>query len=323
MSNYVVTGGAGFIGSNLVEALLLLGHDVKVLDNFSTGKRENLAHLLEHIELIEGDIRDLDTCVEAVKGADYVLHQAALGSVPRSIEDPIATHQHNVDGTLNMLVAAKDAGVQKVVMASSSSAYGNAMTTAKSESLPPAPLSPYAVSKVATEYYAAVFHSVYGLETICLRYFNVFGARQDPYSQYAAVIPRFVKAMLENRSPDIYGNGMQSRDFTYIDNVVQANLLACHADSEASGKVFNIACGEQISINELYRQLSKLLGSSLQPQYRDARQGDVQHSLADIQLAKQCLGYEPQVTFSEGLQRAVTWYQQHWQQRDSHAQAVY
>lgn len=308
MSRYVVTGGAGFIGSTLVEALLRQGQEVTVLDNFSTGKRENLEPFMHRIKLIEGDIRDLETCREAASGADYILHQAALGSVPRSVEDPLTTHLNNVNGTLNMLIAARDAGVKKIVLASSSSAYGDAKEAVKKETLPPAPLSPYAVSKLAAEQYAAVFYGVYGLPAVCLRYFNVFGPKQDPLSQYAAVIPRFVTKLLRREKPEIYGDGEQSRDFTYIDNVVAANLLACAAGTEANGKVFNIACGEQISLRRLYRACCDMIGTDIEPAYLEARKGDVKHSLADVSEAKRLLGYEPKVGFEEGLRQTIGWY---------------
>jgi len=308
MSRFLVTGGAGFIGSNLVHVLLHAGHEVRVLDNFSTGKQENVASLRSDIELIEGDIRDLGTCRQAVNGVEFVLHQAALGSVPRSIADPLATHESNVNGTLNMLIAAKEQNVRKIVLAGSSSAYGDTPVLPKVESMTPLPLSPYAVSKLVSEYYASVFYKVYGLDTICLRYFNVFGPRQNPDSQYAAVIPRFVTKLMRDEAPEIHGDGEQSRAFTYIDNVLQANLLACEAGQAASGQVFNIACTERITLNELFARLKQLLGKDIEPTYTSVRQGDVKHSLADISLAHALLGYDPKVDIAEGLERTVSWY---------------
>lgn len=304
---FLVTGGAGFIGSNLVEGLVRRGDSVVVLDNFSTGKRENLEGFLEHIQVVEGSITDLPTVRRAVQDADFVLHQAALASVQRSVDDPLTSNETNVRGTLNVLVAARDAGVRRLVYAASSSAYGDTEELPKRESMPPQPLSPYAVQKWVGEQYCQVFSSLYGLDTVSLRYFNVFGPRQDPASHYAAVIPIFVSRLLSDASPTIYGDGEQSRDFTYIDNVVNANLKACEGDAK-NGAVVNIACGERFSLNELYRTLCKLTGSKREPIYAAARQGDVRHSMADIGAARQLLGFEPQVDFHTGLERTVDWY---------------
>ncbi len=306
---YLVTGGAGFIGSNLASALLAAGHDVRVFDNFLTGKRENLAGLAQDyrdaFELVEGDLRDLAAVRRAVDRADYVLHQGALPSVPRSVADPVLTNEINVGGTLNVLVAARDAGVRRVVYAASSSAYGDTPALPKRESMTPNPKSPYAAQKLAGEQYMRIFHELYGLETVSLRYFNVFGPRQDPASTYAAVIPRFATAVLAGEAPMVYGDGLQTRDFTYIDNVVRANLLACEAPGEACGKVVNIACGERISLLDILGVLYGLAGRRVAPRFDPARAGDVRDSLADISLARELLGYEPSVPFSEGLSRTL------------------
>ncbi|MDZ7336918.1 MAG: SDR family oxidoreductase [candidate division KSB1 bacterium] len=317
MALYLITGGAGFIGSHLVEELLRRGEQVRVLDNFSTGKRENLAQVLralrdegieaaDHLEVVEGDVRSYHIVREAVEGVDFVLHQAALPSVPRSVKDPITTNEVNVVGTLNILNAAHQAGVRRIVYASSSSIYGDLETLPKTEDMLPKPLSPYAVSKLAGEKYCQVFTRLYGLETVCLRYFNVFGPRQDPFSQYSAVIPKFVRLMAQGERPTVYGDGTQSRDFTYVSNVVQANLLACSADAEyASGEVFNIAFGRRVTINELVRVINELLGTQVEAVHAEPRLGDVRHSLANIGKARQYLGYEPEVDFAEGLRRCV------------------
>jgi nucleoside-diphosphate-sugar epimerase len=305
---FLVTGGAGFIGSNLVGALLERGYKVRVLDNFSTGKRENLVEFEGEIELIEGDIRDLATCHRAMAGVDYVLHQAALGSVPRSVDDPITTNDVNINGTLNVLVAARDAGVKRLVAAASSSAYGDTDVLPKVESMTPRPLSPYAVTKLVLEHYISVFHRVYGLEAIALRYFNVFGPKQDPTSTYAAVIPKFVSALLRDQAPTITGDGEQSRDFSYIENVIDANLKACFTDAVACGQVYNVACNDRVTLNEIYREISRLLEKRIAPIYGPDRRGDVKHSQADIELAKRYLGYEPLVDWRQGLYRAIDWY---------------
>jgi len=306
--HYLVTGGAGFIGSHIVDALLQRGDQVRVLDNLATGKRENLAHCLDRIEFIEGDIRDLDTCHAACAGIDSVLHQAALGSVPRSIADPLTTHEVNVTGMVKMLLAARDAGVRRFIYAASSSTYGDHPGLPKVEERIGNPLSPYAVTKYADELYARVFGRCYGVETVGLRYFNVFGPRQDPYSQYAAVIPLFVSALLQGRAPVINGDGEQTRDFTFVENAVAANLLACTASAEVVGEVFNVACGERTSLNHLYGRLQELLGTAIPSEYGPARPGDVRDSLADISKAQRLFGYRGAVKFDEGLRRSIDWY---------------
>ncbi len=304
MATFVVTGGGGFIGSNIVEALVQKGETVRVVDNFSTGRRENLSGIRRDIELLETDIRALPGLEHAFKGADYILHQAALPSVPRSIADPVTTNEVNVTGSLNVLVAARDAGVRRVVFASSSSVYGNTAELPKKEAMTPAPLSPYAVSKLTAELYAGVFHRLYGLEVVILRYFNVFGKHQDPNSEYSAVIPRFCKSILRKESPVIYGNGEQSRDFTHVANVVHANLLAC-TSPDAPGRVMNIAAGEKTSVNSLFANLKGVFNSSVSPSYASERKGDVRDSYADISLAHKHLGYTPVRNFSEGLRETA------------------
>ncbi len=308
MATYLVTGGAGFIGSHIVDELLRRGETVRVLDNLSTGKRENLAHCLEGIEFLEEDIRDLETCRRACEGADFVLHQAALGSVPRSLEDPLTSHEVNVTGTVKMLLAAQEAGVKRFVYAASSSTYGDHPGLPKVEERIGRPLSPYAVTKYADELYAQVFGRCYGVETVGLRYFNVFGPRQDPFSQYAAVIPLFVSALLRGEAPTINGDGEQTRDFTFVANAVAANLLACKAPAEAIGEVFNVACHEQTSLNQLYGRLQSLLGMEIPVVHGPPRAGDVRHSLADIEKARRLLGYSAEIKFEEGLQRSIDWY---------------
>jgi nucleoside-diphosphate-sugar epimerase len=309
---YLVTGGAGFIGSNLASSLLAEGRRIRVLDNFLTGKKENLAGLAERygeaFELVEGDLRDLEVTRRAAEGAEYVLHQGALPSVPRSVADPVLSNEINVGGTLNLLVAARDAGVRRVVFAASSSAYGDTPELPKRESMTPNPKSPYAAQKLAGEHYMRIFHEVYGLETVSLRYFNVFGPNQDPASMYAAVIPRFITSVLSGTPPTIYGDGLQTRDFTYIDNVVQANLRACEAPKKACGRVFNIACGERVSLLDILEIVYKLAGRRVAPEFEPSRPGDVRDSLADISLAKDLLGYEPQVGFPEGLSRTFDFF---------------
>jgi UDP-glucose 4-epimerase len=306
-SKALVTGGAGFIGSHLSRALLANGSAVRVLDNFATGNRKNLSEIESDIELIDGDLRDLESCRVACRGIEVVYHLAALGSVPRSIEDPLTTNAVNVQGTLNLLVAARDAHVRRVVFSSSSSVYGDTPVLPKHEQMRPSPRSPYAVSKLTGEEYCRAFTLSYGLETVALRYFNVFGPRQDPGSPYAAVIPRFASALLEGRDPVIYGDGLQSRDFTYVSNVVEANLLAS-TSAAANGQVCNIACSEQITLLDLLDQISKLLGRPASPEYRPARSGDVKHSRADISAASALLGYRPLVSFAEGLATTISWY---------------
>jgi UDP-N-acetylglucosamine/UDP-N-acetyl-alpha-D-glucosaminouronate 4-epimerase len=304
----LVTGGAGFIGSHLVERLLSEGHGVAVLDNFATGHRRNLGALLDDVDLHEGDIRSYERVATAVRGCDAVLHQAALPSVPRSIQDPLTSTEVNVNGTLNLLLASRDAGVERVVCASSSSIYGANRDLPKRESAPVAPMSPYAAAKLAGESYCRACAEVYGLHTVALRYFNVFGPRQDPLSQYAAVIPAFITAHLRRERPTIFGDGEQSRDFTYVENVVEANLLALTNDAPA-GSAMNVACGERISLNQLSDELNRLLGTGIEPVYEAERPGDVRHSQADIQRARELLGYTPVVDFAEGLRRTIEFYE--------------
>ena len=307
---YLVTGGAGFIGSHLVEELVRQGQEVRVIDNLATGKKENIEPFLPKVEFIEGDIRDLEIVRDAMHGVDYVLHQAAVPSVPRSVKDPLTSNSVNVEGTLNILIAARDADVKRVVYASSSSVYGDTPVLPKHEDMKQEPLSPYAVSKLGGELYCKAFHHVYGLETVALRYFNVFGPRQDPKSQYAAVVPKFITALLHGEPPTIFGDGEQSRDFTYIENVVEANLLAAKAP-DVAGEVFNIACGERITVNELASALAGLIGIKIEPEHTLGRSGDVRHSLADISKAKKLLGYKGEVAVREGLRQTVEWYKSH------------
>ena len=301
---YLVTGGAGFIGSNIVRRLVADQEKVRVLDNFSTGKRENLAGL-DQVEITEGSLTDQAAVEEALAGVRYVLHQGAIPSVPRSIDDPIGSNEANVTGTLNLLWAAKETGVERLVYAASSSAYGDTETLPKVESMPADPLSPYAVGKYSGELYARVFATVYGLPTVSLRYFNIFGPYQDPASEYAAVIPKFIKLMLRGEAPVIYGDGQQSRDFTYIDNAVKANLLACRSPLVGRGEVINVACGERYSLNQLVAALNEIIGSNIEPIYTEPRQGDVRHSQADISKARRMLDYQVEVDFKEGLRRTV------------------
>jgi nucleoside-diphosphate-sugar epimerase len=307
LKHCLVTGGAGFIGSQLTNELVKKCDRVTVIDNLSTGRLENLSEIMDDIEFIRGDIRDIDILKKLFKGVEVVFHQAALPSVPRSVKDPIASNASNIDGTLNVLVASRDAGVKRVVCAASSSAYGDTEVLPKTEDLPGNPLSPYAVTKYVGELYSNVFSRIYGLETVCLRYFNVFGPKQDPNSQYAAVIPKFIIAMSKGESPHIYGDGEQSRDFTYIDNVVQANLLAASAP-DVSGEMFNVACGERYTINGLVDNLNEIFGTSIKPIYDPPRTGDVRHSMASIEKANKLFGYRPVVTFQEGLRRTVEWF---------------
>jgi nucleoside-diphosphate-sugar epimerase len=307
MQRYLVTGGAGFIGSNICRRLAAEGCFVRVVDNLLTGKRANLASLLDQIEFLEADMGVPEVAQAAVQGIDVVLHQGALPSVPRSVDDPALTHRHCVDATFTLLLAARDAGVKRFVYAASSAAYGDTPTLPKVETMAPQPLSPYAVGKLAGEYYCSVFSQVFGLETISLRYFNVFGPHQDPASQYAAAIPAFVTAILRDQPPTIYGDGEQSRDFTYVDNVVQANLLAARAQ-ETHGEVVNIACGEAVTVNAIIAMINRLLGKNVRPLYAPARPGDVKHSLADITAARERIGFEPVTSFREGLERSIDWY---------------
>jgi UDP-N-acetylglucosamine 4-epimerase len=315
MANILVTGGGGFIGSNLAEALLKRGDAVRVLDNFSSGRKENLAFpelgetLTSRLEILQGDMTDREICRKAVEGIDYVLHQAAIPSVPRSVAQPIESNDANINGTLNLLVEARDAGVKRMVFASSSSVYGNTPTLPKVETITPNPLSPYAVQKLTAEHYFRIFYELYGLETVCLRYFNVFGPRQDPTSEYSAVIPKFIKALLTNDRPTIFGDGEQSRDFTHVDNVVYGNLLALEAP-KAAGKAMNLACGGRLTLNELLSILKKIIGSDIEPIYADPRPGDVKHSHADISLSEDLLGYKMQVPTEEGLARTVDYFKE-------------
>jgi UDP-glucose 4-epimerase len=306
MAHYLVTGGAGFIGSHLSEEIARRGHRVRVADSLITGKRSNLAHI-PGVEFLEGDLADFEFAKKAATGCDYVLHQAAIPSVPRSVKDPITSNRANVDATLNMLVAARDAGVKRLVFAASSSAYGNTETLPKHEEMPTNPLSPYALQKVVGEQYLQMFTKLYGLETVSIRYFNVFGPRQDPSSPYSGVISVFATALLENRSPKIYGNGEQTRDFTYVANVVDGVLRACEAP-KASGEVINVATGGRISLNQLFYAMRDVVGGNLEPTYEEPRQGDVRDSQADIRKAKALLGYVPTVSFEEGLERTIAWY---------------
>ena len=307
MASYLVTGGAGFIGSHLAEALVGRGESVRVVDSFITGKRQNLEAVADAIELIEGDLAEPDVAKQAVAGVDYVLHQAAIPSVPRSVADPMTSHRANVDATLQLLLAARDSGVKRVVYAGSSSAYGDAPTLPKREDMPTAPLSPYALQKLIGEQYMQMFTTLYDLETVTIRYFNVFGPRQDPSSPYSGVIALFATALLAGKPVTIVGDGEQTRDFTYVSNIVDGVLRAVTAP-EASGEVINVATSQQISINELATTLGNVIGTSLPPVHTDARVGDVRHSLADIGKAKALLGYEPEVGLEEGLRRTIDWY---------------
>jgi nucleoside-diphosphate-sugar epimerase len=310
MATYLVTGGAGFIGSHLVEELVRRGERVRVVDNLSTGKRQNVAHLTS-VEFVEGDLADLEVARRAVTGMDYVLHQAAIPSVPRSVQDPITSNRANIDASLNILVTARDAGVKRLVYAGSSSAYGDTPTLPKIETMPTAPLSPYALQKLVAEQYCQMFTRLYGLETVTIRYFNVFGPRQDPSSPYSGVISLFISALCEGRQPTIYGDGEHTRDFTYVANVVDGVLRACTA-AGASGEIINVATGGRISLNTLFKTIRDLVNARVQPLYAPPRPGDVKDSQADISKARRVLGYEPLVSFEEGLARTVAWY------RDSH-----
>ncbi|MHC4114344.1 MAG: SDR family oxidoreductase [Planctomycetota bacterium] len=307
MEKFLVTGGAGFIGSNICKKLVSQGLFVRVVDNLLTGKKNNLADILDKIEFIEADMGDESVAHSAMKDIDVVLHQGALPSVPKSIDDPAATHKHCLEATFTLLLAARDASVKRFVYAASSSAYGDTPTLPKIETTPPNPLSPYAVAKLAGEYYCSVFYQVFGLETISLRYFNVFGPQQDPTSQYAAAIPAFVTAILKDQPPTIFGDGEQTRDFTYIDNVVDANLLAARA-KHIKGQVLNIACGQAVTVNEIIDVINQLTGKNIKPIYTDPRAGDIKHSLADITRAGKLIGYKPTIQFKEGLQLAIEWY---------------
>ncbi|MCX6561633.1 MAG: SDR family oxidoreductase [Candidatus Aminicenantes bacterium] len=309
MTAYLITGGAGFIGSHLAEGLVKRGHRVRVLDNFLTGKRENLAHLGDAVEILEGDIRDLETCRRAVAGMEVVFHEAALPSVPRSVEDPFTTNEINIRGTLNMLWAAAKGGVRRLVFASSSSVYGDDPGLPKVEGNEGRPLSPYAVSKWVGEKYLQTFAVTYGLSTVSLRYFNVFGPRQDPFSQYAAAIPLFITRILAGQSPVIYGDGEQSRDFTFIENIIEANIRAAEAPGLA-GEALNVACAERITVNALTARIGEILGRPARPVYEPPRPGDIKHSFADISRAVARINFHPLVLFDEGLRRTVQWYKE-------------
>ena len=309
MSTYLITGIAGFIGSSLARALLQQGHRVRGIDNFSTGKQENISEIVDQIDFREADVLDFEAVRWACRDVDYVLHEAAIPSVPRSIYNPLETNRANVDGTLNVLVAARDAKASRVIYAASSSAYGDTPTLPKSEVMAPNAISPYAVSKLAGEYYMTSFWRCYGLETVCLRYFNIFGPRQDPHSPYSGVLAKFITQMLAGEQPVIFGDGKQSRDFTYVENAVHANLLACKAPAkDVAGKVFNVASGRRVYLNDLYGILQKLTGYSAQAKYGPERRGDVKDSLADLSRAEKYLGYQPTVSSEEGLRRTVEWY---------------
>ncbi len=309
MALYLITGVGGFIGSSIARALLSRGDQVRGIDNFSTGNRENLAEILHHIDLRESDILDLNALHSACAGVDFVFHEAAIPSVPKSVLDPLASNRANIDGTVNVLVAARDAKVKRVIYAASSSAYGDTPTLPKREAMRPDPISPYAVAKLASEQYMISFYRCYGLETVCLRYFNVFGPHQDPTSPYSGVLAKFITLMLRSEQPAIYGDGEQSRDFTYINNVVDANLLACTAPAEkAAGQVFNVATARRITLNETFKLLQGLTSYTGQPRYEPERGGDIKHSLADISKAEAVLAYKPKVDFEEGLRRTVDWY---------------
>jgi nucleoside-diphosphate-sugar epimerase len=316
LATYLITGIAGFIGSALARALLERGDTVHGVDNFSTGRRENLSEILDRIDLREADLTDPEAMASACRGVDYVLHQAAIPSVPRSVTDPVGTNQSNIDGTLTLLVAARDAAkrdgrLRRVIYAASSSAYGDQPTLPKHEGMIPQPISPYAVSKLTGEYYMQSFYRVYGLETVSLRYFNIFGPRQDPSSPYSGVLAKFITAMLAGERPTIHGDGEQSRDFTYVDNAVLANLVACEAPSRnVAGGIFNVACGERFTLNATYKLLKKLLGVQGEAIHGPEREGDIKHSLADISRAKKYLGYKVLVGFEEGLRRTIEWYRE-------------
>ncbi len=309
MEKFLVTGGAGFIGSNICRRLVKDGCFVRVIDNLITGKKSNLADIADKIDFVEADMGDVEVARQAMQDIEVVLHQGAVPSVPRSVDDPACTHKHCVDATFNLLLAARDAGIKRFVYAASSSAYGDSEVMPKVETMKDNPLSPYAVGKLVGEYYCKVFYSVYGLETVSLRYFNVFGPYQDPTSQYAAAIPAFVTHILKDTPPTIYGDGEQSRDFTYIDNNVEANLLAARA-KETHGEVVNIACGDRITVNEIIAMINEIVGMNVKPDYVPTRKGDVKHSQADIALAEKVIGYKPVTGFREGLEKAIVWYKE-------------
>jgi len=309
MAQYLITGVAGFIGSALARAVLAQGGELRGIDNLSTGKRGNIAELLPRMDFREADILDLDAMRDACQGVDYVFHEAAIPSVPKSVLDPLGSNRANLDATVNVLVAARDAKVKRVVYAASSSAYGDTPTLPKREEMAPNPISPYAVAKLASEYYMTSFYRCYGLETVCLRYFNIFGPRQDPTSPYSGVLSKFITQMLAGETPTIFGDGEQSRDFTYVDNAVEANLLACQAPAEkVAGQVLNVATGTRINLNETFRVLKKIIGYTGQVKYASERGGDVKHSLADLSRTEKALGYVPKISFEDGLRRTIEWY---------------
>jgi nucleoside-diphosphate-sugar epimerase len=309
MALYLITGVAGFIGSSLARAVLAQGDQVRGIDNLSTGKRENIAEIESKIDFREADLADLNALHDACRGVDYLFHEAAIPSVPKSVLDPLGSNRANVDATVHVLIAARHAKVNRVVYAASSSAYGDTPTLPKHEAMPPNPISPYAVAKLASEYYMTSFYRCYGLETVCLRYFNIFGPRQDPSSPYSGVLAKFITQMLHGEQPTILGDGKQSRDFTYIDNVISANLLAAKAPaSQAAGQVFNVATGTRIDLNETFQTLKKIIGFKAEVNYGPERAGDVKHSLADLSRTEKHLGYKPLVNFEEGLRRTVDWY---------------
>jgi nucleoside-diphosphate-sugar epimerase len=311
MALYLITGVAGFIGSSIARALLERGERVRGIDNLSTGKVENIEEIRDHIDFHQADLLDLEELRTACRGVDCMFHEAAIPSVPKSVKDPLGSNRANVDGTVNALIAARDAGVKRVVYAASSSAYGDTPTLPKHEAMAPNPISPYAVAKLASEYYMTSFYRCYGMATVSLRYFNIFGPRQDPTSPYSGVLAKFTTQMLRGEQPTIFGDGSQSRDFTYIDNTVQANLLAAQAPAEkVAGRVFNVATGTRVDLNDTFKLLAKLTGYRGTPKYAAAREGDVQHSLADITRAQSAFGYQPKVSFEEGLQRTVEWYKE-------------
>ncbi len=309
MSKFLITGIAGFIGSTLARAVLERGGRVCGVDNFSTGKAENLAEIRDRLEFIQADLNDQQSAARACRDVDFVLHQAAIPSVPRSVANPLESNLANIDASLRLLIAARDAKVKRVVYASSSSIYGDTPNLPKREDMVPNPISPYAVTKLAAEHYMGAFYRSYGLETVAIRYFNVFGPRQDPASQYSGVLAKFIAAMLRGESPTIYGDGEQSRDFTFVQNVVEGNLLACEAPAaQVAGRAFNVATGNRVTLNYVYSVLQKLTGFEPPPRYGPERVGDIKHSLADISLAEKCLGYSPRVAFEEGLKLTVNWY---------------
>jgi len=311
MAKYLITGIAGFIGSTIARRILKEGHDVRGVDNLATGNAQNIAEIASRIDFRQTDILDLDAMHEACTGVDYVFHEAAIPSVPKSVVDPLGSNRANIDGTVNVLVAARDAKVKRVVYAASSSAYGDTPTLPKREEMPPNPISPYAVAKLASEYYMISFYRCYGLETVCLRYFNIFGPRQDPTSPYSGVLAKFITTMQRGEQPTIFGDGEQSRDFTYVDNAVDANWLACHAPAEkVAGRVFNVATGSRVTLTQTFQALKKLMAFPGEAKYGAERTGDIKHSLADISPAEKAFGYKPKVDFEEGLRRTIAWYQE-------------